>query len=75
MPIMDMKDIDKILEKVGITPEGIHCLICKKPITKEDIGALSNVSGKVEPVCSEFSCVMTANIEAIIYKEHPGRFA
>ncbi len=60
----DLADIDRILMELNVNLEDVEakeCVICKRRLKKEDIGAFK--SGSVEPICKEFSCIMTALLE------------
>jgi hypothetical protein len=54
-------DLDCALEKMKWTelpPEDRRCVVCKSPLTPENIGAL--LPGSTKAVCNDFICVMVA---------------
>jgi len=57
-------DLDLILSKLKldrIPPEKRKCVVCKVPLTKDNIGALISDSAAV---CKDFACIM-----AVLLKE------
>lgn len=51
------RDVTKLWDSLQL-PESQPCFVCRKKVTKENVGAFLPVKGKVEVVCEEPHCFL-----------------